>query len=348
MGDEMERAKSRRKTPWEGKTDLNATQVFLKDNYVADYEERHRKISECNEADMINSYLPSKCPFCDSLKFKKSGHTRSGIQRYMCRCGKTFLPTTRTIFDEHRISISEWMDYCLNLFHHVSITADSWNNKNAFRTSRYWLQKLFLTLENIQDNIVLSGNVWLDETFYSVRAEDVVRNEDGSLPRGLSVNKICIGVATDKKNSVMFVEGKGKQSQRKTMETFGGHIERGSHLYHDGDNSHRRLVQELSLKSTVYPSKTLKGLPDNENPLNPVNRVHAVLKNFLNSHRGFKRDDMQNYLNLFAFVSNPPVELLEKVELVINLGFQNPKLLRFREFYRTDTGIQNENSDTML
>ena len=72
------------------------------------------------------------------------------MQRYLCSsCGKTFLPTTGTIFDEHRISISEWMEYCLNLFRHVSITADSWSNKNAFATSRYWLQKLFLTLETV-------------------------------------------------------------------------------------------------------------------------------------------------------------------------------------------------------
>jgi len=324
----MERAKSRRRTPWEGTANLNATQAFLKDSYAADYEERHRKIADCGEADMINSYKPAKCPFCGSPGFNRSGHTKSGVQRYICGCGKTFLPTTGTIFDEHRISIREWTDYCLNLFHHVSITADSWNNKNAFRTSRYWLQKLFLTLENIQDGIILSGKVWLDETFYSVRSEDVVRKEDGSLPPGLSVNKICIGVATDKKNSVMFVEGKGKQSQKKTAEAFGSHIERGSHLFHDGDNSHRRLVKELSLESTVYLSKILKELPDSENPLNPVNRVHAILKNFLNSHSGFKREDMQNYLNLFAFVINPPSELLEKVELVINLGFQNPKCKR--------------------
>jgi len=66
----MERTKSRRKTPWEGLSNLNATQVFLKDNYVVDYEERHRKIEDCDEADMINSHKPAKCPFCGSLDFK--------------------------------------------------------------------------------------------------------------------------------------------------------------------------------------------------------------------------------------------------------------------------------------
>ena len=136
----------------------------------------------------------------------------------MCVCRKTFRPTTGTIFDEHRISISEWIEYCLNLFRHVSISADSWNNKNAFTTSRYWLQKLLLTLEDIQDDIMLSEYIWLDETFYSVRANDIERKDNGAKYRGLSRNQLCIGVATDKQYAVFFVEGTGRPTQKKTLE----------------------------------------------------------------------------------------------------------------------------------
>lgn len=166
----MDSRKSRRRTPWGGDDTLTSTQAFLKQHYDSHYAAHHRKVGESGEADMVNSYIPSKCPFCRSERFKKNGHTSSNIQRYKCACGKTFLPTTGTIFDEHRISISEWMEYCLNIFRHVSINAGSWNNKNDFKTSRYWLQKLFLTLEGVQDDIVLSGSVWLDETFYTVRS----------------------------------------------------------------------------------------------------------------------------------------------------------------------------------
>ena len=67
--------------------------------------------------------------------------------------------------------------------------------------------------------------------------------------------------------------------------------------------------------------------------MNPVNRAHNILKKFLNAHISFLRDDMQGYLNLFAFITNPPVDLLEKVELVIKMAFENPKLLRFRDFF---------------
>ena len=136
--------KSRKKTLWDGASELTATQIFLKEQYKLPYDDRHLKVSDSGELEMINSYLPTKCPFCYGAEFVKRGLTASGIQRYLCACKKTFVPTTGTIFDEHKLSISEWIEYCLNLFRHVSINADSWNNKNAFTTSRYWLQKLFL------------------------------------------------------------------------------------------------------------------------------------------------------------------------------------------------------------
>jgi transposase-like protein len=312
---------------------LNPTQTFLKENYDIRYNNHHRKVGESNETEMVNSYTPSKCPFCASDKFKKNGYTDSGVQRYRCICKKDFIPTTGTIFDEHKLSICEWMEYCLNLFRHVSITADSWNNKNAFNTSRYWLQKLFMTLEGIQDDIVLSGTVWFDETFYRVRSEDVELGEDGNKLRGISKNQICIGVATDKHKTVFLVEGTGKPTQKRTYEIFSSHIEPKSTLIHDKEQAHKKLVKELALRSESYTSKDLRELMDKDNPLYPVNRAHAILKMFLNSHGGFKRDDLQGYLNLFSFVTNPPDEMLEKVELVINLAFQNPKMLRYREFF---------------
>jgi len=338
----VKRAESRKRTPWDGVSDVTETQAFLRQYYQEHYADRHVAVDDSGEAEMINSYVPAKCPYCTAEKFKKSGRTQSDVQRYMCAvCKKTFLPTTGTIFDDHKISISEWMEYCLNLFRHVSITADSWNNKNAFATSRYWLQKLFLTLETVQDSVVLRDRVWLDETFYTVRLPDIIRNEDGSKLSGLSRNQICIGVATDKKNTLFLVEGTGKPSQKKTFEAFAAHIEPGSTLIHDGEKAHEKLVRELSLKSITYASRDLKGLPDKDNPLNPVNRAHDILKKFLYAHRSFNRADLQGYLNLFAFVSNPPVDLLEKVELVIKTAFAYPKTLRYRDFFSDNKGVRD-------
>ena len=297
------------------------------------YEQRHPSILESGEVALINSFVPTVCPYCNADVLRKAGVDNNGIQRYRCTsCNQRFKPTTGTILDSRRIPLSEWIEYCSNIFRYVSLNADSWSNKNSLSTSRYWLKKLFLTLQGIQDDIILSGKVWLDETYYSVMMRDRVHNEDGTLPRGLSRNQICIGVATDKKHTVCVVEGYGKPSQRSSFLAFKDHIAKGSVLIHDKEKTHKKLVKELSLLSEVHPSRSLKGLADSENPLEPVNRVHSLLKMFLNAHSGFNRDDLQGYLDLYAFVINPPSDYLEKIEKLINLVFEKPKSIRFREW----------------
>lgn len=124
--------KSRCKTPWDGEIEVTPTKEFLRKHYKEHYTARHPKLSETGEATMINSFVPSQCPYCGSEEFNKRGLTANGIQRYRCSCGQTFVSTTHTIFDGRKISVSEWMEYCLNLFRYLSINADSWNNKNAF------------------------------------------------------------------------------------------------------------------------------------------------------------------------------------------------------------------------
>ena len=105
------------------------------------------------------------------------------------------------------------------------------------------------------------------------------------------------------------------------------------------ESAHKKLVKLLELDSVSYASKDLKGLLDKENPLYPVNRAHAILKMFLNSHSGFDRENLQGYLDLFALVTNPPDEMLSKVEFVVNRAFENPKMLKNRQFYGIDTEV---------
>ena len=87
----------------------------------------------------------------------------------------------------------------------------------------------------------------------------------------------------------------------------------------------------ISLKSKAYASKDLKSLADIENPLEPVNQIHSLLKMFLNAHSGFNRDVLQGYLDLYSFVINPPSEPLKKVERIIEIAFNRPKSLKYRD-----------------
>ena len=152
---------SRRATPWDRVT-RNPMQDFIKENYDDAYKSRHLSPSDTNEIPLINSIVPSKCPYCISPTVIKRGKNEFGIQRYMCKeCNKRFIPTTGTIFDGHKIPIKDWIDFSLSILRYVSISADSWANRNAFKTSRYWLQKLFLVVEDYPPTIALKSRVCL-------------------------------------------------------------------------------------------------------------------------------------------------------------------------------------------
>ena len=330
-----EKHPSRRKTPWSEQERLTPMQSFLTDRYETHYQERHPKLTETGEVELINPVVPETCPHCAEMRFSKFGQTKNGVKRYICKsCGKTFTPLTGTIFDGHKISISEWMEYCLNIFRYLSITADAWNNRNAFTTSRYWLEKLFLVLDGYYSDTILSGRVWFDETYYTVRSSEIVRKSDGTKPRGLSQNHLCIGVACTKNEILCLCEGKGQPTARKAYTTFGPHIAPKSTLVHDAAKAHGMLIEKLNLVSEAYVSAEIKKLPDQDNPLNRVNQVHARLKNFLYAHNSFNRDSIDGYLNLFTFVMNPPHDHMEKVELLLNHAFKTRKTLRYRSFYK--------------
>lgn len=106
-------------------------------------------------------------------------------------------------------------------------------------------------------------------------------------------------------------------------------------MIHDKEKTHRLLLETLELKNVSYAADQLKGVADQDNPLDLVNRRHYLLKKFLNAHAGFNRDDLQGYLNLFAFVLTPQKSPLEKVDIILNLAFNSPKSLRYRDQFKS-------------
>ena len=322
---------SRRRTPWTGDLDATPMEQFIDSCNTANYEKKHPLVKDSLEKELLDNYPVTVCRHCGSKKFKSFGRTAAGTKRYYCKdCHKTFTVITNTIFDQRKIPISEWLDFLLSLIGYGSFTLTSKYNKNALTTTKYWFSKVFLLLSDWQDSIVLDGKVYLDETFYSVITSERIYNKDGSKPRGLSYNKICIGVATDGVNTIAFVEGKAKPSKKSTWKAFGTHITPESLLIHDGENSHSILVKKLELIEEVHTTGETKGLKDKDNPLAPINEIHNFIKRFLGAHSGFNRDELQDYLNFFCFISRR-ISKYEMVKELMEIGFQKSVFLRYRD-----------------
>jgi hypothetical protein len=228
--------------------------------------------------------------------------------------------------------VTEWVEFLLGIFRSQSFSSISKINRNSYTTTGYWLAKLYLVLEDYQDGIILVDDVQIDETFYSVIKKDLKLKEDGKKFRGLSRNKICMGIGCDKAGHVYCkIEGMGKPNQKDTLEIFKDHIKEGSRIEHDMEKAHKPLVEALKLISVEYNLADLKGLPDKENPLNPINSCCRELKAFLNSHKSFNRKNLPDYLNLFTFIYNPPCDPHEKIKLILNWILKMPKTLSYRD-----------------
>lgn len=321
-------------TPWDGlpESQIAPAQAIVKTAHDGIYAFRHEHC--LGDADFFNGYPLSACPRCGGA-VAKAGLNRSGVQRYRCTaCGSVSTPVTGTIFDNSKLPVTAWVDFILQAISFESVAAMAREDRRADTTPPYWMAKLFAVLGGVQDATKLSGRVWIDETYFPVAAKDAVRRPDGKLPRGLSRNQMCIGVGVDDKGRVLAMfEGLGKPSKSRTWNAFGEHIEPGSTLLHDMEGTHAVLVGRLGLEDESYDARLLRGIDDELDPLQPVNRICFLLKCFLRAHSSFDRDDIQGYLDLFSVAMNAPADKLEKAALVLDRAMLCPNTLRFRDFY---------------
>jgi hypothetical protein len=321
-------------TPWDAidPKGLSPAQSLVRATHKSAYAFRHEPFE--GDIDFFNQFERHSCPRCDSNRIKQRGYDKLRMRRYQCHnCGKGFTSATGTIFESRKLPLSAWVDFLLQVFSFESMAAITREDRRSDTTVPYWLAKLFSVLSGIQDNTVLSGHVQIDETYYPVPGAETVK-VDGKKLRGLSRNKICIGIGCDDSGYSYFAhEGFGKTSGAKTVAAFGDHIAEGSLLIHDMEKGHRKLVRRLGLTDEAHNAKLLTKLDDTDNPLNDVNRLCFLVKRFLGSHSGFNRTDLDGHLDLFSVMMNPPENKMEKAALVLNRAMANPSTLRFREFY---------------
>ena len=325
---------SRRNTPWDKNSNISPTQKFIMETYKENYTRKHPKLLDTNEADIFNSINIENCRHCNSKSIIKYGKTSNKIQRYLCNeCNKKFTVMTGTIFENHKISITEWVEFLLDIFNYGSTSLTSKVNKNSINTSIYWLQKVFILLKETQKDIVLEGRVYIDEMFYKVIKSDVKKNNGKEL-RGLSQNQHCIGIGYDGNNIIAINEGLGKTSKEKTKQAFIQHIKPNSTLIHDEEKSHQILISKLKLKDISYNSNNLKNLEDKDNPLRKINHQCDLIRQFLNMHSGFDRDDLQDYLNLYCFMNSGHKNKLKKVDDLLTLALTTKVTLKYRDLFK--------------
>lgn len=321
---------SLRRLPWSESSNNTEVQTLITTTVTEWYEAKHRKSSD-EEIELINSIKPIRCHHCSSTNFINYGYTKNGIKKFKCKeCNRTFTNLTNTIFDSHKIAISEWIEYLIHLFEFHSIKTSSRDNRNSSSTGNYWLKKVFEVLKNCQKYVVLKNKVYIDELYFPlIKSKTVLK--DGKKLRGISRNKICVATGIDEDSLYIKVENTSKPSDKSTWNAYGDVIQKGSHLIHDEERSHGVLIRNLSLTSEVYSTKYTKGLSDKDNPLDPINNIHYLIKRFMREHGGFERESLQDWMNLIWFILSKPNDVYLKIEKFIKLAISTSHRVKYRD-----------------
>lgn len=268
----------------------------------------------------LESYAASvvgiRCPGCGGENFKKNGRERSGAQRYECRrCGRAFNAVANTPLFASKVNISAWMSFLECLLSGSTVKTACVAAKVTAPTGSSWMGKIFGAIEGYQSPISLGGDVWIDETYVDVNSAERIPGEGRvggagrrKKLRGLSRNKICILAATDGGKGFAVRIGNGKPSGAKAKEACLAHIKPGALLIGDFDSALDSAAKELGCRRRQYKA----GTPEAHEALRPIDEMHDRFKLFIKKHRGFDKERIQDWTNLFVFIDN---ETRDKTDL---------------------------------
>lgn len=264
-----------------------------------------------------------KCSRCNSINFINYGKDKNGSKRYQCKdCNKTFNALSNTIFFSSKINIRAWFVFLESLLSGTSVRAACIVSKIFFVTGSKWLNKIFFSLKTYQNNIILDKNVYIDETYvHEDKSKIYYLDEIGKIkkihkePRGISRNKICILLATDGTQSFGEIVCHGRPQRQLNYSICKKHIQEKSNVWGDEDTSLTYTSNLMNWNRTQIKAYTEEAFEK----LKPIDDLCNRFKFFINKHRGFKKELLQDYINLFMFIDNETYKEKDIYKITIEL-----------------------------
>lgn len=168
-------------------------------------------------------------------------------------------------------------------------------------------------LDGVQDDVLLDGDVYIDEMFLNKPRKRKHHCEKEL--RGISRNKACIACATNKKQISILDANCSKFTFGACKNTYCKHIKNGSTIFADDEKAHNKIKDEIDVMTCIFNSEILKNETNKENPLNPINKLHSLIRELLKRHKNFNVGKLQDWLNLARLVLQPSMKINQKSPL---------------------------------
>lgn len=225
-----------------------------------------------NEANMYKNH-DMTCPKGHPLV--KKGRSKTGTQRYFCKiCKKTYSGSLETSAMYSKISQLTWGQFiqittAMATLRQISTILHI--NKNTAWLERH---KMMKSLSDIQKNVYLSGNIYIDEMYMTFR------HMSDKKRRGISNQQYKIFVAVDDNgHSLIIPYGTGKATQDDVNTIIMPHISTGlNHIYTDQNNCYCELA---NAGMTIEMIKADVSDPEYKRKMKPINNFCSFVRGMI-------------------------------------------------------------------
>lgn len=286
------------------------------------------------------------CPVCGCCHIARNGHRKDGTQRYVCRdCGKSFVAATNSIVSGTKKELVVWEKYIDCMMHGFSVRESADICGIHRNTSFAWRHKILGALQKMAGDVVLSGIIEADETFFPVsykgnhrRSHTFVmprkaHKRGGSTHiRGLSCEEVCVPCAVNRNGlSIARAANLGRISTKDLHTVYDGRIEGNSTVVTDLMNSYTRFAHKNGLNLIqLKGGKSKKWIYS----IQHINSYHSRLKLFLADFKGVSTKHLNNYLIWHNFVNYAPESEVDKRSILLKYTLTNNVTIHYKDIPR--------------
>lgn len=248
--------------------------------------------------------MPNKmlCPKCGTRGIMvKNGKTQNGSQRYRCNsCHKTSIinasPTKHLHHSDYLFR--KFIGYMID---DVALDVIARNLNINIKTAHYYRFLVFHSLQDYQNQIILSGSILIDETFISIREKRYkIVKSDGKDFRGISFNQLCIVTLISLQGlCVARVSSRAMPSPDDDKDLFNINIGDVYRFLHDGNTKQDQFTGQFECDAI-----NVRKSDDETLSTKLIDSLHSNLKRYLFKHAGYRLKHIQHYLNFFVFRYN--------------------------------------------
>ena len=289
------------------------------------------------------------CPYCNGRHIVRNGRRQDGVQRYVCRkCNKSFVATSNSIVEGTHKDFGVWRKYIDCMMEGMSLRKTAEICGIHRNTAFAWRHKILDALQDMQDDVLLSGIVEADEKYVPLSYKGnhknsktftmprVARHHGGYIKKkGLSFDYVCIPSAVNRKGMSYAKVGKaGKVNYMCLQTTLSSHIDYGTTLCTDKEKAYRKLSDTYCYNLVQLNTKEVKkGIYH----IQHINSYHRLLEGFLYRFNGVSTKYLNNDIVWNNFVNWSRETYREKKRILMAYTFTRYMTVRTRDLSKRDS-----------